>query len=168
MTNMKVHHAIITAAISLTATIPQSAAAQRHEIFSEDIKSLQVVYGGKWLSMPVMQLCGSSPDNVTNISLDDLTHTYRRYTYSIEHCEADWTTSDGLFQSDYIDGFANDNTIEDIEESGMEGQSGTEDRCHHHIVYRHADLCVGKRRMHGFLLIVKRFAYLVCRLLLHS
>lgn len=117
MTNMKVHHAIITAAISLIATIPQSAAAQRHEIFSEDIKSLQVVCGGKWLSMPVMQLCGSSPDNVMNISFDDLTHTYRRYTYSIEHCEADWTTSDGLFQSNYIDGFANDNTIEDIEES---------------------------------------------------
>ena len=50
----------------------------------------------------------------------------------------------------------------------MEGQSGTEDRCHHHIVHRHVDLCVGKRRMHGLLLIVKRFAYLVCHHLAHS
>ena len=94
-----------------------AATAQRHEIFNPDIRTLQVVCGQKWQDMPVMKLEDFSPDNVMNISFDDLTHTYRRYVYNIEHCEADWTTSDGLFQSDYIEGFSSDNTIDDIEES---------------------------------------------------
>ncbi len=93
------------------------ATAQRNEILNPDIKTLQVVCGQKWQDMPVMKLDDFSPDNVMNISFDDLTHTYRRYVYNIEHCEADWTTSDGLFQSDYIEGFSNDNTIDEIEES---------------------------------------------------
>ncbi len=93
------------------------ATAQRNEILNPDIKTLQVVCGQKWQDMPVMKLDDFSPDNVMNISFDDLTHTYRRYVYNIEHCEADWTTSDGLFQSDYIEGFSSDNTIDEIEES---------------------------------------------------
>jgi hypothetical protein len=47
----------------------------------------------------------------------DLTHTYQRYTYTIEHCEADWTTSEELFSSDYVEGFAEGNTIDDVQES---------------------------------------------------
>lgn len=93
------------------------ANAQRNEVLSKDIKSLQVVCGEKWQDMPVMKLHDNNPDNILNITFDDLTHTYRRYVYNIEHCEADWSPSDGIFQSDYIEGFSKDNTIEDIQES---------------------------------------------------
>lgn len=99
------------------ASITMQANAQSHEIYSNDIKSLQVVCGDRWLSMPVMNLDSNSPENRINISFDDLTHTYRRYTYRIEHCEADWTPSENLFQSDFADGFTDGNTIDDIQES---------------------------------------------------
>lgn len=105
------------AATISAAAMPLHADAQRHEIYNDNIKSLQVVCGEKWQSLPVMQLNDANPDNTINISFDDLTHTYQRYTYSIEHCEADWSPSDGLFKSDYIEGFSDDNTIEDVEES---------------------------------------------------
>lgn len=108
---------VIILTLGTTILRPTTSCAQRHEIFNDKIKSLQVVCGDKWLSLPVMKLHDSSPENVINISFDDLTHTYQRYTYSIEHCDADWTSSDGLFQSDYIEGFATNNVIEDVEES---------------------------------------------------
>lgn len=99
------------------ASVPNAIWAQRHEVFSDNIKSLQVVCGDNWLALPVMELNSTDAGNVMNISFDDLTHVYRRYTYSIEHCEADWTPSEGLFQSDYIEGFQSDNTIDDVQES---------------------------------------------------
>lgn len=89
------------------------AHAQRHEIFSDRIATLQVVAGDDWLSPPVTFL-GGSP---IHISFDDLTHEYHRYTYKVEHCEADWSVSEDLFESDYIDGFTEGNLIEDSEES---------------------------------------------------
>jgi hypothetical protein len=88
--------------------------AQRNEIFSARIASLQVVAGDDWLSPPVINLGAETP---MNIAFDDLTHEYHRYTYRIQHCEADWTPSEGIFASDYIDGFAEGNTIDNSEES---------------------------------------------------
>ncbi len=104
-------------AIAAAAMLAQTAHAQYHEIHRESIRSLQVTCGEKWLDMPVMHLNDNNPDNVIYIDFDDLTHTYHRYTYRIEHCEADWTTTESLFTSDYIAGFAEDNTIDDVVES---------------------------------------------------
>lgn len=91
-----------------------SSGAQNSTIYDPAIKTLQVVAGNDWLSPPVIELDGGTP---INISFDNLTHEYHRYTYVLEHCEADWTTSDGLFESDYIDGFYEGNTIDDYVES---------------------------------------------------
>ena len=87
--------------------------AQRHEILSPTITSLQVVAGKDWLLPPITQL-GGEP---IYISFDDLTHEYHRYTYRIEHCEADWTTSEEIFTSDYCEGYYEDNPIDDLVES---------------------------------------------------
>ena len=91
--------------------------AQRHEIYDSGIKSLQVVAGQNWMSLPIIKLGVHSPNDRLHISFDDLTHTYHRYTYKIEHCEADWTVSDQLFPSDYIAGFQDGNTIDNYKES---------------------------------------------------
>ena len=88
--------------------------AQKNEIYDPNISTLQVVAGDRWLSMPVIRL---NQDEVINIGFDDLTHEYRRFTYTIEHCDADWTVSEGLFPSDFIEGFVEGNTIGDKEES---------------------------------------------------
>lgn len=69
------------------------------------------------MSLPVIKLRGNSPNDIINIGFDDLTHSYHRYVYKIEHCNADWTVSDQLFTSDYIEGFADGSTIDDNEES---------------------------------------------------
>ena len=92
----------------------QLICAQRNEIFNPRIASLQVVAGDKWMQMPIVELGSPTP---IHIAFDDLTHEYHRYIYTIRHCEADWTPSDELFTSDYINGFAEGNTIDDITES---------------------------------------------------
>ena len=100
--------------LSLVFICNLNICAQRNEILDKNIASLQVVANNDWLSLPIITL--NSHDFV-NISFDDLTHEYHRYCYKIEHCEADWQTSSALFESDYIDGFASGNTIDDVQES---------------------------------------------------
>lgn len=101
----------------ITILLPLGATAQRNIIYNDRIASLQVVAGENWLLPPVIKLNSLSDANYIHISFDDLTHTYQRYTYTIEHCEADWTTSEELFSSDYVEGFAEGNTIVDVQES---------------------------------------------------
>ncbi len=78
-------------------------------IYSPEIKTVQTVVNNDWLSPPVMKL--NSGDRLT-VSFDELSHEYRRFTYHIDHCEADWSISEDIFESDFLIGF-NDNPIED-------------------------------------------------------
>lgn len=102
---------VVATILGLGAT---TVSAQRHEIYNDRIATLQVVAGDDWLSPPVTYLNSRTP---IIISFDDLTHEYNRFTYKVEHCEYDWTVSDGLFESDYIEGFTEGNLIEDTEQS---------------------------------------------------
>ena len=52
----------------------------------------------------------------SQIGFDELSHNFHRYIYRLEHCEADWSPSEDLFESDWLEGF-NGNTIEDYENS---------------------------------------------------
>ena len=94
-------------------TLAVAAMAQTHQIISPSIASLTVMAGDNWMGLPVTTM-GGQP---INIDFDELSHDYHRYIYKVEHCEADWTTSEQLFESDYISGFHDDNTIDDYEES---------------------------------------------------
>lgn len=100
--------------LSLVFICNLNICAQRNEILDKNIASLQVVANNDWLSLPIITL---NSNDFVNISFDDLTHEYHRYCYKIEHCEADWQISSSLFESDYIDGFALGNTIDDVQES---------------------------------------------------
>ena len=88
-------------------------ASGRSVVLSPQVKTLQVVVNQDWLSPAVMRL-GS--DDVLHIGFDELSHTYHRYVYKLEHCEADWSASDDIFESDWLEGF-NGNPIEDYENS---------------------------------------------------
>lgn len=96
--------------VCLLMTILMQATA-RNAIYSQQVKTLQVVVNHDWLSPPVMRL-GSS--DVLNISFDELSHNFHRYSYRLERCEADWTPSEELFEADWLQGF-NNNLIEDYE-----------------------------------------------------
>ena len=99
-------HSFLIIFVALGLSLPVAA---RSFINSPHIKTLQVVVNDDWLSPPVIQL-GSS--DVLNVGFDVLSHNYHRYVCHVEHCEADWTTSDEIFESDWLEGF-NDNPIED-------------------------------------------------------
>ena len=100
--------------LSLVFICNLNICAQHNEILDKNIAPLQVVANNDWLSLPIINL---NSNDFVNISFDDLTHEYHRYCYKIEHCESNWQTSSSLFESDYIDGFALGNTIDDVQES---------------------------------------------------
>lgn len=90
------------------------ADAQNHTIYSDRIATLQVVAGNDWQKPPIVKL---NDRKGISISFDDLTHDYHRYTYSVTHCERDWSVSEGVFTSDYLSGLQDDKTIDAYEES---------------------------------------------------
>ena len=99
--------------LPLTALLMPLTATGRNVVYDPQVKTLQVVVNQDWLSPPVMRL-GS--DDVLNIGFDELSHNFHRYIYRLEHCEADWSPSEDLFESNWLEGF-NGNTIEDYENS---------------------------------------------------
>ena len=90
------------------------AIAQRHEVLTEDINSLRVKTSQQGIGLPIISL---NAEDYVDISFDVMSHDYRRYSYSIEHCEADWKKSDGIFDTDYLDGFTSGMIIEENEKS---------------------------------------------------
>ena len=85
--------------------------AARNLILDPQLRSLEVMVNNDWLAPTVMRL-GSN--DVLDIAFDELSHDYHRYLYKVEHCEADWTPSQSLFESDWMEGF-NNNPIENYE-----------------------------------------------------
>ena len=75
--------------------------AQENICFSPRIKTLQVKVDGQWGVPPVVLL---NRGHRIEVSFDDLQAQYERYTYTITHCNADWTESD-LLTSEYMTGF---------------------------------------------------------------
>ncbi len=84
----------------------------RSRVSAPNIKTLQVVVNDDWQSPPIMKIRG----DVLHVSFDELSHDYHRYVYRLEHCEYDWSSSEDIFESDWLEGF-NNNPIEDFENS---------------------------------------------------
>jgi len=92
--------------------IALSSQAQRNEILSPHIQSLQIKVNNNWLAPPIINL---DSDDVLEISFDELSHEYHRFQYVVSHCNADWTPS-GLSEIDYLEGF-NNNPVEEYQNS---------------------------------------------------
>ncbi len=88
--------------------------AQQNLIYdTANFHSLQLVVNEDELLPPIVELGGRWS---TNIGFDEMSHDYRRLRYHIDHCEADWSLSEEIFESDYLEGM-NDQLIEDYEKS---------------------------------------------------
>ena len=96
----------------ISILIPTVATAQFAESRSASIRAMQMIINGSWDTPPVINL--GSNDKI-DFSFDELSHIYKRYTYRITHCNADWEPSE-LFTADYLDGF-NNRPIEDWQNS---------------------------------------------------
>ena len=84
----------------------------RTDVFTPTIKTLQLKVNDDWLLPPVINL--GSGDYI-EISFDELSARQTRYTYSVIHCNADWTKSN-LNTVEYMTGFQ-DQLINDYETS---------------------------------------------------
>lgn len=102
----------ITVLLSLLCCV-SATTAQRHEILDRQLHTLQVVVNDDPLQPPIMNLGGG--DHL-EIGFDEFSHEYHRYIYKVEHCNADWSPSTEIFESDYMNGF-NGEPIEDYEKS---------------------------------------------------
>lgn len=99
--------------IGIVMLLTAMAAVAENRIYSPQVKSLQAVVNQDWLSPAIMRLYH---DDVLHVSFDELSHDYHRYVCHLEHCEADWTVSEDLFESDWLEGF-NNIVIDDFERS---------------------------------------------------
>lgn len=86
----------------------------RTTLISPNLKTLRLAVDGDAERFPVIKLDGSEE---LEVSFDDLTHEYRRYTYRIEHCAYDGEPTTELFESDYVSALADEEVIDDYEPS---------------------------------------------------
>lgn len=104
---------------------------------ASNIKTLLTAINGKYEVFPVLDMDKS---DVLTLSFDDMTHEYTRYTYRIEHCDADGIPSDELFESDYVRTDADEEVITDYEYS----QNTT-------VLYTHYSLSIPNAHMRPLL-----------------
>ena len=93
----------------LMATTAQAG----NKIYSPTIKTLTSIVNDDWMNRPVMEL--RSPDILT-VGFDELSHDAHRYICHITRCEADWSESTDVFESDWLEGF-NDYPVDDYQNS---------------------------------------------------
>lgn len=77
----------------------------RTQIFQPNIKTLQTGVVGVKLGLPIIELKGS---NVLQVSFDEMSRDAHSYSYTVIHCNADWTPS-SLNSSEYLSGFTTSN-----------------------------------------------------------
>lgn len=99
---------------TIAVMLSLSSSAQQSMTLTDEIRTLSVVVEGCERAMPVMQL-GS--DERIIISFDDMTHDYRRFTYTLQHCTWDWQTSENLFESEFMEATMDEGVIEGYTQS---------------------------------------------------
>ena len=104
------NHKLSLILLLLLATL---ASWGENRIFSSRVKTLTSMVGTDWQNRPVMSL-GS--DDVLHIGFDEFSHNYHRLTCHLDHCEADWSVSEDIFESDWLQGF-NDWQIDNYQNS---------------------------------------------------
>lgn len=88
--------------------------AQQIHVTSPTIRSVQIFTGGEKRNVPCISLNGP---NRLEVTFDDLTKEYRRFVYTVEHCNFQWEKNNRLFESDYLKGNLRRIPIEDYQES---------------------------------------------------
>ena len=85
----------------LAIPVAYSQTAYETKVYSNLVKSLRVEVVDKLISEPFIELNG---DQLLEVNFDVLNQAQGRYTYTIIHCNADWTKS-MLSPIEYMDGF---------------------------------------------------------------
>ena len=105
---------ILFCLLSICHSLICNAQPGRTEYLTPNIHTLQLKVNEKAEAFPVLKL---NSGETLNVSFDDLTHEYKRYTYKIEHCDAVGNVSDELFESEYVNSVDDEMVIDDYEQS---------------------------------------------------
>ena len=87
--------------------------AQVQQIFDPNVRTLTLTVNDDPTLPPYMPLGGRQH---IAIEWDEMSHNYKRYVYHIDHCDWNWEPTDGIFESDFLEGL-NDQLIEDYQKS---------------------------------------------------
>ena len=93
---------------------PTPAAAQNTTTFCSTIHTPQINVADAWGTLPILMLNGGQQ---VEISFDDLDQEPQRYYYRIEHCDAHFRPTEGLFESAYLQATDAAQLLEDYEPS---------------------------------------------------
>lgn len=91
----------------LLLLLPLTVQAQVQEsdnIYAEYIRSVRMYPNGLMVGYPIIELYSNSQ---LFVSFDDLSDDVKNFTYTVQHCNANWEPS-GLTENEYIDGFQED------------------------------------------------------------
>ena len=91
----------------LLLLLPLTAQAQVQEFdntYVEYIRSVRMYPNGLMVGYPIIELYSNSQ---LFVSFDDLSDDVKNFTYTVQHCNANWEPS-GLTENEYIDGFQED------------------------------------------------------------
>lgn len=97
----------------LAFLLPALTAHGQNTVFDDNINTLRVVLDNDPLLPPVMRLGSASH---LNVSWDEMSHDYHRYTYRLQHCSREWEPTSDIFESDFLQG-NNGLPVEDYETS---------------------------------------------------
>lgn len=84
------------------------------QIFSENIKTVQINREGVELGDPVLVLNEDIPLVCT---FDDLSADYLDYKFTLIHCDPEWNTTEGLTKEDYLESYYFEDYVRDYEPS---------------------------------------------------
>lgn len=90
------------------------ARAQYNMVYDDRVRTVCLRVGEATGGLPVLRTGGK---DVLDVSFDELSHDYRRFTYRIEHVGADFEPESGLFESDYVQAVADEEVITQAEPS---------------------------------------------------
>lgn len=127
----------------LLATTMLQLQAQHNKMLLPEMRTLTVETGGDGNGLPILRL-GTS--DRLRIGFDLLDTEYRRITYKIEHLTWDFRKTEDLFESDYVRAAADEEVVEDFEES----MNTTASYAHYALVFpneRMQPLLAGNYRM---------------------
>ena len=110
---------------AILTVMPLDSHAQWFGSKSEQINTPRIIVDGDWERTPIVDM---TADETIEFSFDEMSHRYHRFTYYIQHCNAQWEPSD-ILASDYLDGF-NDQPIDDWQNS----MNTTFDYTHYRLV----------------------------------
>jgi hypothetical protein len=103
----------------------------REMVYKDNIASVQFYRGNDFSALPVIPLSGGAR---LTLEFDDMDGDFKFYTYTVIHCDRNWTASDELFEADYLANF----TREEI--FNYTGSIGT------YELYTHYELTIPNNR----------------------